>query len=113
MLRRAADSVLAAAYALELAPAEPPGAADRCRRLPSGPGAELPPGGASVRNLGTRPVELGVRRFGPLGAYLYLGRLAPDPPEPPHPPSGRRRPAVAAGRGRPCPAPDLLRALMP
>ena len=33
---------------------------------------------ASVRNLGTRPVELGVRRFGPLGAYLYLGRLAPQ-----------------------------------
>ena len=78
VLRRAADSVLAAAYALELAPAEPPGAADRCRRLPTGPEAELPPGGASVRNLGTRPVELGVRRFGPLGAYLYLGRLAPE-----------------------------------
>ena len=79
--RQAGDNVLAAAYGLAVSGA--PGHApkgDGCRNLALA-GADdeidLPRGGVRIVNRGPGPVELGVRRFAPMGLPVRLGSLQP------------------------------------
>jgi hypothetical protein len=78
--RLAADSVLAAAYGVRPTKADRPSSLNRCPRLSprsGGDGMEVPapPGGASITNLGSSPVILGVRRFAPSQLPLRVGTL--------------------------------------
>jgi hypothetical protein len=82
-VRQAVDSILAAGYALHLAPVR--GAALRrgadCLRLAprfDGRPRELivSPGNVLITSLGSGPVDIGVRRFAPSGLSFSLGGLA-------------------------------------
>jgi hypothetical protein len=79
--RTAADHVLAAGYGMDLKEARR-ASADACRRPPARLGrgiadVEIAPGGTSIRNLGERPLRIGVRRFAPPSLPVVLGPLEP------------------------------------
>lgn len=86
-IRQAADNVLAAGYQLGLAPvpratATGSVAESGCRRLAASPyggsrGLELAPGDLLITNLGSVPVDIGVRRFAPPNLPIKLGRVVP------------------------------------
>ena len=81
--QQAADNVLAAGYAVALTPLPQEQAAaggPGCRRLAAGfdggpTDMVLPPGGATVTNLGQTKATIGVRRFAPAGMPINLGEL--------------------------------------
>jgi hypothetical protein len=74
--RLAADHVIAAAYGLHLEERRGSASEEDCRRHRAGVGeVELYSGGASIANMGARPLALGVRRFGSPDMPLPLGRL--------------------------------------
>lgn len=80
-IRQAADNVLAAGYALALAPAASPAAGADCTKVPAELGGgdrslELTNGRTVITNLGGPPVTVAVRRFAPPGFVIELGMLA-------------------------------------
>jgi hypothetical protein len=72
--RRVADSVLVAAARARLVRAPVRARSAGCRAVTTSDTA-LPPGGATVTNLGTAAVALGLRRFAPAGDAVPIGEL--------------------------------------
>lgn len=80
-LRQAADSVLAASYGLPTFAVGRRPAGGRCRRLATRPDAggeaAIAPGGAYLKNRGTEPLTIQVRRFAPPVWVSTIGYLDP------------------------------------
>jgi hypothetical protein len=80
--RRAADSVLAAGYAIHLGPLVPLRQVKRAQPCTVagrtvGSAARAVPGRVRLTNRGASPAAVGLRRFGPSGATVALGTLPP------------------------------------